>query len=401
MTADLIILDMRTMAFASSVSGFLMAAMMLGIYLAGMRGRAMLDWLVAGLAFGTGYLVDTLSQILVLPVPEGFGISFAYGLIATGHAFVLIGVQRYLGKPARVGLLSGTVLLLFLAGIVFDELRESPRQRVLTFSLLHLSFSAWAGVLLWRSRRAGMRAFHRVAAIVLLGFAVVLAYRFLCALLPEVPLFAVSQGVIQTVAFLAAMVLGFLLTMAFTVMMFREKQVELADLAERDPLTGMNNRLSLDAISDRHMQRAERHGMPLSVMLFDLDFFKRVNDEFGHLVGDQVLSEVAGRINQVIRGEDVAFRFGGEEFLALLPGASLEQAERVAERLRRVIGEEPLTIGGHRLKLTASFGVVQYMPGRESWDGCIKRADQALYRAKRGGRDCISHHAPVSITKPA
>ena len=396
MTSDLLMLDMRTMAFASSVSGFLMAATMLGIYHAGMRARAMLDWLVAGLALGTGYLIGTLSLVGVLPLSGSLSAGLANLFISVGHMFVLVGIQRYLGNRARTGLLLGVIVGLFIAGIVVEPLRESLGMRILVYSILHLVLSTWAGVLLWRSERSGMRAYHRMAAAVLLGFSAVIAFRFLVAVLPAGTI-PIGQGDMQTLAFLAAMIFGFLLTMAFAVMMFREKQVELADLAEKDPLTGMNNRLSLDAIAARYMQRAERHGIPLSIMLFDLDHFKRVNDEFGHQVGDRVLSEVARRIGRIIRGEDVAFRFGGEEFLALLPGASLEQAERVAERLRTAIGEQPVEIGKHRLGLTASFGVVQYLPGKESWDDCIKRVDEALYRAKRGGRDRISRHVPVSI----
>jgi len=393
-TSDLLMLDMRTMAFASSVSGFLMAATMLGIYQAGMRARAMLDWLVAGLALGTGYLVGTLSLVGAFPFSGSFAAGLANLLISVGHVFVLIGIQRYLGNRTRIGWLLGIVAALFIAGLVLTPLRESLSLRIQIYSILHLVLSAWAGVLLWRSERSGMRAYHRMAAAVLLGFSAVIAFRFLVSVAPSGAI-PVGQGDMQTIAFLAAMIFGFLLTMAFAVMMFREKQVELADLAEKDPLTGMHNRLSLDAIAERYMQRAERHGVPLSIMLFDLDHFKRVNDEFGHQVGDRVLSEIARRIGRIIRGEDVAFRFGGEEFLALLPGASVEQAGRVAERLRVAIGEHPVEIGKHRLKLTASFGVVQYLPGREDWDACIKRVDEALYRAKRGGRDRISRHVPI------
>lgn len=399
MNGDFLMLDMRTMAFASSVSGFLMAATMLGIYHAGMRARAMLDWLVAGLALGTGYLVGTLSLVGAFPLPGSLSASLANFLISVGHTFVLVGIQRYLGNRARTGLLLGVIVALFIAGLVLTPFRESLGTRILVYSILHLVLSAWAGMLLWQSERPGMRAYHRMAAAVLLGFSAVTVVRFLVAIAPA-GWSPVAQADMQTIAFLAAMIFGFLLTMVFAVMMFREKQVELADLAEKDPLTGMNNRLSLDAIADRHMQRAERQGMPLSIMLFDLDHFKRVNDEFGHQVGDRVLSEIALRIGRIIRGEDVAFRFGGEEFLAMLPGASLEQAERVAERLRVAIGEEPVQIGKNRLALTASFGVVQYMPGRESWDDCVKRVDDALYRAKRGGRDRIFRHVPVSIFAP-
>src|SRR6056297_845618 len=390
-------LDMRTMAFASSVSGFLMAATMLGIYRAGMRARALLDWLVAGLALGTGNLIGTLTLFDALPLPDDFGAALANLLVAAGHVFVLIGVQRYLGNRARSAPLLGVIAVLFVAGVVPEPFREALSLRILVFTALHLVLVAWAGLLLWRSERDGMRAYHRMAAAVLLGYAAVLVLRLLAVVTPNIPL---SHSDVQTGAFLAAMIFGFLLTMAFAVMMFREKQVELAGLAEKDPLTGMNNRLSLEDIAEKYMQKADRNDMDLSVLLFDLDHFKRINDEFGHQVGDRALTEVAHRIGRVVRGQDVAFRFGGEEFLALLPGAGLEQAGLVAERLRSVISEEPVEIAGHGLLLTASFGVVEYQAGQESWDECVRRADKALYRAKRGGRDRVSRHVPVSVVLP-
>lgn len=397
MNNEFLMLDISTMAFASSVSGFLMAATMLGIYHAGMRVRSMLDWFAAGLAFGIGYLLANLVLAETLPFSAGIGVALANAMVLAGHAYVLVGVQRYLGMRVWTGPLLLLVGLLFVLGVAVDPLRETLHARILLFGTLILVLTTWTGVLLWRSRRSGMRTFHRITAAVLLGFSCVLVFQLASQFLPPGAAELIAPEVSQGLSFLAAMVFGFLLTMAFAVMMFREKQVELTGLAEKDPLTGMNNRLSLDEIADKYMQRAERHGVELSILLFDLDHFKRVNDEFGHQVGDRVLSEIAERIGRVMRGDDVAFRFGGEEFLALLPGAALEQAERIAERLRHAIAEEPIEVGDHRLELTASFGVIQYMPGRESWDDCVKRVDQALYRAKRGGRNRISQ----SIRAPA
>lgn len=399
MTSDLQLLDMRTMAFASSVSGFLMAATMLGIYRAGMRAPAMLDWLVAGLTLGTGYLVGTLSLVGAFTHFGSLAPNLANLMISVGHVFILVGIQRYLGDRASTGPLLALIAAIFIAGIFMEALRDSLVARVMIFSALHLVLTAWSGVLLWQSEKRGMRTYHRMTAAVLLSFAVVLAFRFTVTIIPaDVIPFGTRD--MQPVAFLAAMVFGFLLTMAFAVMLFREKQVELIDLAEKDPLTGMNNRLSLEQVANRFIQRADRGELALSVLLFDLDHFKRVNDKFGHQAGDRALTEVALRIGQVMRGQDVAFRFGGEEFLALLPGAGLEQAERVAERLRTVISEEAVEIAGDRLTLTASFGVVQYQPGQENWDDCVRRADEALYRAKRDGRDRVSRHVPGSGVTP-
>lgn len=397
MTSEILVLDVSTMGLVSSVAGFLMAATMLGIRFAGMRARAVVDWSLAGLGFGCGYLLGNLSHTAIVPAPTEYGFVVANSLITTGHVFVLVGVLRYLGLRAWAGHLLAAVALLLVAGLAVDELGESYRARIVVFSIAPLVLGIWAGVVLWRSERPGMRLFHRIVAMVLLAYTAVVGVRMMNTLVQ--PAFTAgwpTEG-LQGIAFLAAMIFGFLLTMALVVMMFREKQVELMDLAEKDPLTGMNNRLSLAEIAGKYMERAERHGLELSVMLFDLDHFKRVNDRFGHQMGDRVLSKVAGQIGQVIRGRDVAFRFGGEEFLALLPGAGRDEAEQVAERLRQVIADHSIEVEGQPLTLTASFGVVQYRPGRESWDECVQRADRALYRAKKEGRDRVVGNASLIV----
>lgn len=387
---ELLMLDVRTLAFVSSVGGFLMAATMLGIYLAGMRSRALVDWSLAGLAFGLGYLAGHILQTVVMPVPPWVGGAVANALIGLGHGLLLVGVQRYLGQRCWTWIVMIIVVAMFLSVFVWPEMRDSLRLRVIAHSGFYVVIDAYAGWLLWRSHRPGMRGFHRAAAIVLFAFAGFLALRLGYALVSPALTTSFVQDPFQLGAFLASMIFGFFITMALAVMMFREKQVELLDLAEKDPLTGMNNRLSLDVIAHRHLQRSEQQNTPLSVMLLDIDNFKRINDEHGHQVGDQVLGEVAQRINQVVRDSDTAFRFGGEEFLVLLPNANVRQATRVAERLRRVIAQSELDADGQAVRLTASFGVVEYRSGLDTWDQCVKRADDALYEAKHRGRDRVA-----------
>jgi diguanylate cyclase (GGDEF)-like protein len=124
----------------------------------------------------------------------------------------------------------------------------------------------------------------------------------------------------------------------------------------------------------------------LSVIMLDLDHFKRVNDRFGHAAGDEVLETLGGMLRQQLRREDLALRFGGEEILLVLPGIDLEGARLVAERLRLLTAAQVFSRCEHRV--TASFGVA----GREAdegWEALLKRADQALYRAKAEGRNRV------------
>ena len=164
---------------------------------------------------------------------------------------------------------------------------------------------------------------------------------------------------------------------------------DVKENSARDALTGCFTRgHALDAI-DGELRRARRSQMPVSIIMFDLDHFKDVNDRHGHLCGDAVLSVVGKRMKEVLRGSDLKCRWGGEEFLVLLPETPLHGARRVAETLRKELAERPVLWAGEALTITASFGLAQTLPGEINVQAVIARADQALYRAKDDGRNCV------------
>ncbi|MDP2390708.1 MAG: diguanylate cyclase, partial [Acidobacteriota bacterium] len=164
---------------------------------------------------------------------------------------------------------------------------------------------------------------------------------------------------------------------------------EVKENSVRDALTGCFTRgHSLDVI-DAELRRARRSQTPVTLIMFDLDHFKDVNDRHGHLCGDAVLSAVGKRMKDVLRGSDLKCRYGGEEFLVLLPETPLHGARRVAETLRKEIAERPVPWAGEALTVTASFGLAQTLPGEVNVQAVIARADQALYRAKDDGRNCV------------
>ncbi len=157
--------------------------------------------------------------------------------------------------------------------------------------------------------------------------------------------------------------------------------------ATTDPVTGVKNRAAMDEALKRDLGLVGRQDAQLSIILFDIDHFKKVNDRFGHTLGDRALREVANCAAETIRDSDIIFRFGGEEFLILLTGTGLNGAAYLAERVRKAV--ETLDTGlpdGHAL--TISLGVVTTQ-GEEHSSSLIERADQALYRAKHNGRNQV------------
>ena len=164
---------------------------------------------------------------------------------------------------------------------------------------------------------------------------------------------------------------------------------QLYESSMRDPLTDLHNRRFFDQRLREEFAFATRHQAPLSVILLDLDHFKKVNDTWGHPAGDQVLRHVAALIKRCVRKEDVASRFGGEEFGVVVRTESHEGARAVAERMRKRIEDTPITEGGNLILVTTSAGVATAAPPHlyESPAALLAAADQALYRAKAGGRN--------------
>lgn len=164
---------------------------------------------------------------------------------------------------------------------------------------------------------------------------------------------------------------------------------EVRETSVRDSLTGCFTRQHALQVMDAELRRSRRSKLTLSLVMLDLDRFKDINDRFGHLCGDAVLAGVGQQMNAVLRGSDLKCRFGGEEFLILLPETPLSGARRVAETLRRELEEHPVRWNDASVPVTASFGITAITPGEVDAQAIIGRADAALYRAKECGRNCV------------
>lgn len=162
----------------------------------------------------------------------------------------------------------------------------------------------------------------------------------------------------------------------------------LESAARIDPLTGLANRRELMSRFVAEKARSERSGLPMSIAIADIDHFKQVNDTFGHLAGDQVLKHIAALFSSLLRASDLCGRWGGEEFLLLLPDTGQDDAVLVAGKLRRAVGGQMIEWDGLPIRVTISIGVAMLLPGM-TVDECVSQADKALYRAKTGGRDRV------------
>lgn len=171
----------------------------------------------------------------------------------------------------------------------------------------------------------------------------------------------------------------------------RSSLSQSVEFAVTDALTGLNNRRYLDTHLATLVDRSNRRGRPLSVLITDIDFFKAVNDTHGHEGGDDVLREFARRVRSAVRGADLACRYGGEEFVVVMPDTTADIAAQVAERLRHAVAGTPFNISasGYPAALTTSVGVATLESGGEGADSLMRRADKALYEAKHSGRNRV------------
>lgn len=165
----------------------------------------------------------------------------------------------------------------------------------------------------------------------------------------------------------------------------KKSEVEIHLLATTDSLTGIANRREFSRITEAEMDRAKRYGTPLSLVMYDLDHFKRVNDTYGHDTGDDVLRAVTAVVKGNTRTVDVMARWGGEEFLVLMPQSDLAAARDAAEKLRQAIEQHRFDKAG---SLTVSFGVTEFVP-QDDLNALLKRVDDALYQAKENGRNRV------------
>lgn len=158
--------------------------------------------------------------------------------------------------------------------------------------------------------------------------------------------------------------------------------------ALKDPLTGINNRASMEQHLSHQVMVAARHGTPLTVLMIDVDLFKTVNDTYGHIVGDLVLTSIADGIVKCTRNSDIVFRYGGEEFVVVLTNTNTAGAQLLAERVRSAVEAMEIDASGVKVAVTLSIGIAHWEPGDGSVD-LMERADKMLYRAKMRGRNQV------------
>jgi diguanylate cyclase (GGDEF)-like protein len=378
-------------AMIGVMQGVLAVGWLLGSWLAGDMRRATLHWAAFGglSAVSFALLTAALHQRVPLDAEEVRAAGNLCGIVA----FLALqrGIWLFVGEPPRIRahlLAFGVVLVATYIGLdpAAGALRVSLNSGVL--SLLAASMARdlhrYARDQLHLDR-PWLMAVPLLAAVFGFGFRGIRA-----ALWPDtVALQMTTDSVLNVGSAFGYVVIA--LTFHATLMALVVARL-LADLQHRsrhDGMTGLLNRRAVEEAMQAQMQRSRRTGETFAVLMFDLDHFKVINDRFGHVVGDAALKHAAVLLKAGMREIDIVARVGGEEFLALMPGATLDTAQPVAERLRSALDATPLALDSASVALSVSIGIAQWTDPYEDASRLLVRADAALYQAKLQGRNCV------------
>ncbi len=318
-------------------------------------------------------------------VPDWMTVLLPQILLVSGFLLAYGGFRRFLDRPhlgVKLWLLLGAAFLLPLLGA---HLTGAQTVRSIAGSLAIATVTALLARALLAWAPPGRTAVRATAGVYGLTSLFFLGRAAAIAASSQPDLVLHSDG-FSSVALLWSLGLILATTLGMALMTGERLQDELNHQASRDPLTGALNRRAFALLAPKTLARCQRNGEALAVLVMDLDHFKQINDRHGHAMGDTYLCRFVEIAEQTLRAEDVVCRFGGEEFVALMPGATLSQALAAADRLRAAFAAQMLAAPDLPFSATVSIGVGALTPD-ESIEDLLDRADQALYAAKRNGRN--------------
>lgn len=353
------------------------------------RGDGLTSW-------GLGLLLYSLSVAVFAMRFAGLELVSVVGsnlLVSLTLAFHLNAVCQF--QRGRYTMLAGWVVwapvAIAMLGVL--ALLDTHKWRSI---FLALCYGTQSALLAWQAWAPGIKDKRERGRYLLTAGAVLLVLMFVARVVTDLRTTDwQTEALVPPHLVALSYFVGLLSTLVNTigyVLMQKEWAIHVQrELATHDVLTGVANRLFLMESMMRDLSLAAREKLPVSALMLDIDFFKKVNDRYGHLAGDAVLREVAKRIGSCLRRHDLLGRYGGEEFVVLLPGTGLDGAQVVAEEIRQAVQREPICFQGQEIAVTLSAGVHCRVPERGSTEAeaMLAASDRAMYAAKQKGRNRV------------
>ncbi len=341
-------------------------------------------WALGAISSAAGLFLISFRDI----IPPFITIIIGNGLLMSGLMVVNFGVAQAAGRtpPWKAGwiVFAAAIAVLFWKSMI----DESTSIRILAFSLANAIYFAHVIFVCLRYSDSSRASSFRVFAAISVPLALLSLWRGAAS---------VSQGTSSLLASTSEQIIFisyyicYQLASATLLVLITNQQLQdkLEHLASTDPLTGLLNRRAFTRAAGREWSRSMRHKYPVSCLMIDIDHFKLLNDQHGHAVGDHVLTAVASSLTATMRIEDILCRYGGEEFVCLLPHTSKEGAQVMAEQLRERIAARKLSIDTGDCAVTISIGVAVRNARDITIESVIEEADRALYHAKQSGRNRV------------
>ncbi len=369
------------MVFILSIDTVLQVSVLVFLCLLVNQYRGIKVYTIGRLFASIGYFIslvktDHLSNILVI----------AGMFLLSGTSISCLGIAQFTDSKIKLYYLyvvnilfvcTQTYLLNFYDIFVFRTITQTVFQIAVLSTSIHCLLS---------KKNKGFVSSSRLLAIIIIGLIISLLIRIF-SLINNPPEELFTNDRTNAFSLIIVFIFGFWLTAGFIMMVCQRLYYDLKIAANTDVLTHLLNRRAMMNHLDMTMNLFKRSDRPFAIILIDVDFFKRVNDVYGHDGGDLVLVHLANILQTQMRQIDLASRWGGEEFLVLLPNTDLQQAEEIAERLRIYVETNPTS---SNIQITISLGVAVIRQHADSLEGLITAADHALYAAKRSGRNRVA-----------
>ena len=349
-------------------------------------------WTMSKVPHAIGFLLISLRGL----IPDWVSVLVANGLLFVSPILLYEGIRQFCAKPHR-DLFNYSLMVLLLASFnYFFWVEPNMKARMLTITACTaLIIMRCAANLFFAAPRALRPSFWFTAAMFGL-YGVVLVLRLIHGGSLSNLSDPLAPELWQSLLFMGTIVMPIGWTFGFFIMTndrltleLRTAEGELREMAATDFLTGAFNRRSFVEMSQRECLRAHRHGSPLALLIMDIDHFKQFNDTYGHLAGDAMLCAMVDTCRANLRAIDLFARWGGEEFVVLLPDTDYEGSLRVAEKLRGAVADLSVPAGTGHAQATISIGGALWTREDEDLDALLRRADIALYQAKQRGRNCV------------
>jgi len=385
-------LDIRTLALTNLMLGFFLGvgSLVFARIHPSFRGFKPLGY--SYFIFSFGFILLGLRQ----HIPDFFSIIIANFAIVAGFSLLVLGILKFFKFEKHIfeKVSISSLCAMSIAFIYYTYFQESVHVRIIIISLIMAGLSLYIGFKVLSQKDKVLLTFTRFLGFSFLYCAFIFLLRVYFVLGdPKLDNF-MSVGTIHALSLIALQLVAITSCFSLTISASQQLASDLATQATVDSLTNIYNRRAFDEFAAKGVLRAQRDKKPISLIMMDIDFFKQVNDSYGHQIGDKVLQEFSLRLKNSLRQYDILARYGGEEFTLLLPDTNTETAMIIAEKLRDTIAQPVFFLENEAdLKVTASFGVATNQGENINWQQLISFSDQALYHAKKSGRNCVKLHS--------